>query len=120
MATFVIASWAIFWSGWDTLSLATLAIVLPSFGFLIVEWWRGQELQFWSGAWWLLHLGGLCLAAGLLGEGRPLQLSTFWQHVVVSVFALGVFPLAVRSRLEQVAPEGSRMMESIADSNGRR
>jgi len=51
VATFVIASWAIFWSSWDTLVLATLAIVGPSLVFLAVEWWRGQQVQFWKGAW---------------------------------------------------------------------
>jgi len=53
----------------------------------------------------------LCLAAVLVGDDRPLQLSTLWQHIVVGVFAVGALPVAVRSRLEQVAPQGRRMME---------
>jgi len=118
-ASFVIASWAVFWSGWETLRLATVAIVLPSLVFLAVERWRGQAVQFSAGAWWFVYLAGLCLAAGLLGEGRPLQLPTFWQQLIVAVFALGVFPLAVSSRLERVAPEGRRMMESSDASTDR-
>ena len=114
--SFVIASWAIFWSGFDTLIVATLAIIVPSLLFFVVEWLRGQPVQFWRGAWWLLYLGGLCLAAGLLAENRPLEISTLWQHVVIAVFAVGVFPLALCSRLEQIAPEGARMLEPDSEA----
>ena len=102
------------------IAVATLAIIVPSLVFFVVEWWRGQKVQFWNGAWWLLYLGGLCLATGLLAENRPLHLSTLWQHIVVGAFAVGVFPLAVRSRLDQIAPEGEQMLELDDASTGRR
>lgn len=114
VVSFVISSWAIFWSGWDTLLFATLAIVLPALVFLIIEWWCGRAVQFWGGAWWLVYLGGMCLIAGFFGDNRPLSLPVAWQLLAVGAFAAAVFPFAVSSRLERISPEGERMMESDA------
>ena len=109
--SFVIGSWAVFWSGWETLIVAVLAILIPSVLFLCVEWGRGRAVQFWGGTWWFVYLAGLCLAAGLFGDNRPFMLPFVWQMTVVGVFAVAIFPLAVRTRLERVAPEAEVAME---------
>ena len=111
VVSFVIGSWAVFWSGWETLMVAVLAILIPSVLFLCIEWSRGRAVQFWGGTWWFVYLGGLCLAAGLFGDNRPFMLPFVWQMTVVGVFAVAIFPLAVRTRLERVAPEAEVTME---------
>ena len=114
VVSFVMSSWAAFWNGWDTLLFAVLAIVLPSLIFLYVEWRRGRPVQFWSGAWWFAYLGGLCIVAGLFGDDRPFMLPLAWQLTVVGAFAVVIFPFAVRSRLDCVAPEAALMMDTDA------
>ena len=110
VVSFVISSWAVFWTGWDTLILAVLAVLVPGLVFLGVEWRRGRAVQFWGGAWWFVYLGGMCLMAGLFGDSRPFMLPLAWQLTVVGVFAVAIFPLALRSRLERIAPEAEVMM----------
>ncbi|MDG2334341.1 MAG: APC family permease [Myxococcota bacterium] len=112
VASFILASWAVFWSGWETLGLAALAIAVPSLGFVLIEGARGRAVQWRGGMWWFVYLGGLTLLSGLIGDGRPYAWPMQWQLLGVAVFALAVFPIAIRSRLKQVAPEATLMLAS--------
>jgi amino acid transporter len=100
--TFVLASWAILWCGWTSLRLAVPLVLLPGLLFLIVR--RGQDGDLGGGLWWFIHLAGLSLISWL-GEASPHPLvSPSQQLVLVALFALVVFPLAVRSRLRVPSP----------------
>ncbi len=110
VVSFVLASWAVFWSGWETLSLAALSIVVPSFVFLVIEWVRGKAIQWRGGLWWFVYVAGLTLLTGLIGDGRPCACAMQWQLLAVAAFALAVFPIAIRSRLKHVAPEATVML----------
>ena len=111
MASFVITSWAIFWSGWETLRLATLAILLPTLIFAAVETLRGRSLNLLGGIWWFIYLIGLCALSALIGDGRPYAASMSGQLLSVGLYALLIFPLAVRSRLPEVAPQAQSLMD---------
>ena len=65
---------------------------------------RGRDVELVGVLWWFLYLAGLSLIAWLgTPTARPL-LSPTQQLVVTALFALAVFPLAVRSRLPQPSP----------------
>ncbi|MDG2051110.1 MAG: APC family permease [Myxococcota bacterium] len=112
MASFVVTSWAIFWSGWTTLRLATLAILLPAVIFAIAEAARGRRVNAPGGVWWFVYLAGLCALSALIGDGRPYAASMSGQLLTVGLYALLVFPLAVRSRLPEASPQATRLMEN--------
>ena len=102
LLTFVLASWAILWCGWPSLRFAVPLVLVPALLFLILR--RGRDVELVGVLWWFLYLAGLSLIAWLgTPTTRPL-LSTSQQLVVTALFALAVFPLAVRSRLPQPSP----------------
>jgi len=96
--TFVAASWAVIWCGRSALEGAVLLVVLPSLLVGLLQIQRRQPLQAASGSWWFLYLGGLLLIAEVSQDG-PRQL------LLVALFALAVFPLAVRARLPRASVE---------------
>jgi amino acid transporter len=107
---FVLATWAIFWCGWSSLRFAVPLILVPSLIYSLVA--AGDSgLEWRSGIWWLPYLGGLCLASWLMGPGRPLSLGQGAQLLMLAVFALLVFPLAVRSCLAEVSPHAMVELE---------
>ena len=93
------------------LRLATLAILLPALIFATVETLRGRPLNALGGIWWFIYLIGLCALSALIGDGRPYAASMLGQLVSIGLYALLIFPLAVRSRLPQVDPQAQRFME---------
>jgi amino acid transporter len=102
--TFVLASWAILWCGWSSLRLAVPMVLAPALLFLIIR--RGRDAEIGGALWWFLYLAGLSLISWLgTSSARPL-LSPSQQLVVAAMFALAVFPLAVRSRLLLPSPHG--------------
>jgi hypothetical protein len=92
------------------LRFAVPLILVPSLIYSLVA--AGDSgLEWRSGIWWLPYLGGLCLASWLMGPGRPLSLGQGPQLLVLAVFALLVFPLAVRSCLAEVSPHAMVELE---------
>lgn len=95
----------VYWTGWSTNWKLFLAVLL---GYLFLVCYRAlakdksrlPSLQLRSGWWMLPWLGGLCLISllghyqdglGVLGFG--------WGELVVALFSLGIYALAVRVRL---------------------
>jgi len=102
--TFVAASWAVIWCGRSALEGAILLVVVPSLLFGLVQSRNQQPLHAGSGSWWFLYLGGLLLIAELSQDGAG-------QLVLVALFALAVFPIAVRTRLPRASAEAQVAME---------
>jgi hypothetical protein len=100
--TFVLASWAILWCGWSSLRLAVPLVLVPALLFLIIRRGRGAEIA--GALWWFLYLAGLSLISWLGTSSARALLSPSQQLVVAALFALAVFPLAVRSRLLLPSP----------------
>ena len=114
-AAFVLTTWAISWCGSRALQGAVLVALGPTLLFVLLEWVRARRLRAWprdgaagepagaapldlrAGLWWFPYLGGI-LAITLAVKSLGLQLG------LLSVWALGILPLAVRSRLPQVSP----------------
>ncbi|MCT0219670.1 APC family permease [Synechococcus sp. CS-1329] len=109
---FVLATWAISWCGTTSLRGAVLIVLLPAIGFVLLAL-RGRQhehhseavqthapLNLRQGLWWFLYLGGLVAITAW-----PLQLSA--ELILLGVWALLVFPLAVGSRLSAVSPWAS-------------
>lgn len=96
--TFVAASWAVIWCGRSALEGAVVLVVVPSLLFGLLQCRSRRPLQAASGCWSFLYLGGLLLIAELTQDG-PRQL------LLVTLFALVVFPLAVRARLPKASTE---------------
>jgi hypothetical protein len=73
-------------------------VVVPSLLFGLLQSRSQQTLHAGSGSWWFLYLGGLLLIAELSQGGAG-------QLVLVALFALAVFPIAVRARLPRASAE---------------
>lgn len=98
---FVAVSWAIVWCGWESLRLAVPLVLLPGLAFALLCHQQANQLT--GGAWWLPYLAGLALLAWLAEPTSPLPLAALPQLGAVGLFALALFPLAVRSRLAEAA-----------------
>ena len=102
--TFVAASWAVIWCGRSALEGAILLVVAPALLFGLLQNRNQRTLDAQSGWWWFLYLGGLLLIAECSKDG-PGQL------VLVALFALAVFPVAVRTRLPRASTEAQVAVE---------
>jgi amino acid transporter len=91
---FVLATWAISWCGTTALRGAVLVVLVPALGFLWLEQRRGRAHQAQAGLWWFLYLGGI---VAITAPSLPLG----WQLGSLALWALLVFPLAVRSAPSQ-------------------
>jgi len=108
-AAFVIANLIIYWSGWGTVWKLMVAVLL---GFVILAATYAlspadRRPSFdWRAAYWLLpYLAGLTVISFLGAKdfgGRGL-LTFGWDAVVVAVFSVAIFVLAIRTRLPDVA-----------------
>ena len=110
-ASFVAASWAVLWCGHSALEGAVALVVLPSLLFGLVQQRSGQQLDAAAGSWWFLYLGGLLLIAELSGRTGVLPGGEGGQLVLTALFALLIFPLAVRSRLPRTSEEAQVAVE---------
>lgn len=99
---FVLATWAIFWCGWDSLQVALPLILAPACIYLLAK--RRNEVEIKSAIWWFVYLIGIGCASYLFGADRLFPLSEAWQLFVLAAFGLSVFPWAVRTRLDQPSP----------------
>ena len=102
--TFVAASWAVIWCGRSALEGAILLVVAPALLFGLLQSRSQRTLNAKSGCWWFLYLGGLLCIAEFSKDG-PGQL------VLVALFALAVFPMAVRARLPRASAEAQVAVE---------
>jgi amino acid transporter len=100
--TFVLASWAIVWCGWPSLRLAVPLVLLPALLYVLLR--RGRNVELGGSLWWFVYLAGLSLLAWLGTPTAGPLLPPLPQLAVVALFALAVFPLAVRSRLQVPSP----------------
>ena len=110
-ASFVAASWAVLWCGHSALEGAVALVVLPSLLFGLVQQRSGHQLDAAAGSWWFLYLGGLLLIAELSGRTGVLPGGEGGQLVLTALFALLIFPLAVRSRLPRTSEEAQVAVE---------
>jgi amino acid transporter len=99
---FVVASWAIVWCGWSSLRLAVPLVLVPGLAFALLRHRESNQLA--GGAWWFPYLAGLALIAWTRDASAPLALGPGPQLLVSGLFALAIFPLAVRCRLAQASP----------------
>lgn len=77
-------------------------MLLPALLFVILR--RGRNVDLGGSLWWFVYLAGLSLIAWLgTPTARPF-LPPLHQLAVAALFALAVFPLAVRSRLLDPSP----------------
>lgn len=104
--TFVAASWAIIWCGQRALEGAIPLVVLPSLLFGLLQIQHQKQLDARSGIWWFLYLGGLLLIAELSKEGTG-------QLLIVAIFALAIFPVAVHTRLPRASTQNLDASDSI-------
>jgi hypothetical protein len=81
---FVLATWAIFWCGWDSLQVALPLILLPSTIYILAE--RCKKIEFGSGVWWFVYLLGIGLFSYLIGSSRIFILNPATQLALLSVF----------------------------------
>lgn len=90
-----------YWTGWETMS--KLAIVLTvGFGIFAVAYWRGSvklaQTELKSGLWMIPYLYGL-IAISYLGSFGGLQQIPFgWDFLVIGIFSIVIFYIAVQSR----------------------
>ena len=108
---FVAASWAVLWCGRDALEGAVVLVVGPALLFALLQRHHGRRLDGAEGCWWFAYLGGLLLIAELTGTNAPLPGGEPGQLLVAAVFALALFPVAVRSRLPRASDEAQVAME---------
>jgi amino acid transporter len=99
---FVLATWAIFWCGWDSLQVALPLILLPSTIYILAK--HCKKIEFRYGIWWFVYLLGIGLFSYLSFSNRISILHSVTQLAVLSIFALFIFQWAVRSRLKQPSP----------------
>ena len=104
---FVFASWATIWCGRPSVEGASAAILLPALVYLAVEWGRGRVggLGLRHGLWWLGYVVGLLILAEVVTPRSGTPFPIWAQLLLVGAFALGVFPIAVKSRLTRPSPD---------------
>jgi len=100
---FVLASWAIVWCGWSSLRLAVPLVLVPGLVFAALR--QQQPNQFAGGFWWFPYLAGLALIAWAADPSSGLALGAGRQLLVAGLFSLAIFPVAVGSRLAEVAAD---------------
>jgi amino acid transporter len=100
---FVITAYVIYWTGWDTNWKVFLLAVLGGAGMSLVSMARREPreaLRARQSAWFWIYLAGLAGLSYLGNYGNGLGLLSYGLDIVlITIFSLPVFWLAVRSRL---------------------
>ncbi len=124
---FLSANLIVYWSGWDTDWKLFVAVLLGYIVLAFHEWRYADDtppLEFRSGAWMLLWLGGLALVSWLGSYPDPAQhagnlglFSFGWAIVVLGAFSGFVMWVAMRLRLpdERVM---AHLGQPVADQDG--
>lgn len=100
---FVMATWAILWSGKTSAIWAVGSIMVPTTLFLILQWQHGRDLDLQNGLWWILYLGGLIVILCLTDKDGRYPMNIREQMILSALFALTIFPIAVASRLKMIS-----------------
>jgi amino acid transporter len=100
-AAFVISTLIVYWSGWDTIQRLGVCLLIGAGVLAVNVLRRGRaELDVTEALWLIPYLLGIGVVSYLGTFGGGIGLLAFgWDAVVVTVFALAAFALAVRSRL---------------------
>lgn len=102
---FIISNFITYWTGWKTLSMLlplVLAGIFVMFIFNRLQLGKKFPLHFKSGVWILVLVGGMYLLSHLGSFGGGKNILPFgWDLLVVGVFALVLFVLAVWSGLKE-------------------
>ncbi len=120
---FLAANLIVFWTGWDTNWKLFLAMVL---GYVVLglhyafsDRRKIPPLQFKSGWWMVLWLGGLAVLSLLsnYGEGAMGVLTFGWGELVCTVFTAIVFYVGIKTRLksEEVVANVENTKEASAE-----
>ncbi|MFC5061033.1 APC family permease [Actinomycetospora atypica] len=98
--SFVLATLFVYWSGFDDLRLA-LPLTLIGVPLFVLLWRTDRSTPLWPelrrGAWLVAHLVVLTVLSGLGSFDGLSVMAAPWDTLVVAVWALVVFPVAVRS-----------------------
>ncbi|MHC1561453.1 APC family permease [Actinomycetospora sp. C-140] len=102
--SFVLATLFIYWSGFEDLRLALPLTLLGVPLFVVL--WRSDRIgslvgELRRGAWLVVHLLVLTLLSGLGSFDGADLIPAPWDTLVVAVWALAVFPVAVRSGVRE-------------------
>jgi hypothetical protein len=99
-----------YWTGWDTVYKIAIAIVI-GFVFFSLAYWRGklatQNAGLKSALWLLPHLLGLALISYCGAFGGKGWIPFGWDFLVIGVFSLFMFSIAIRTRSTQTAEDFS-------------
>jgi amino acid transporter len=124
---FVVANLIIYWGGWDINQKVMPAVAVGFVILALTNWFAPPDQRpshDWRSAYWLVpYLGGLTLLSflGATDFGGRGLFSFGWDAVVVTVFSLVIYALAVRFRLsdteaERHIAEGSAQAEAEGES----
>ena len=114
-AAFVIATLIIYWSGWDTFVILAGCLLVGSILFLLRMYKAGMsEMDIKPAVWMVPYLSGLCLISYLGSFGGGLGVIPFgWDIVVVSVFSISIYWIAVKGCLSTAQYESYLAEEEI-------
>jgi len=106
-----------YWTGWETISKLSIALCI-GFVFFGLSYRRGQisidTKSFMAGVWIIPYLLGL-VAISYLGSFGGINIIPFgWDFVVIALFTLGIFYMAVRDRLALTSEEMAKFLGSEA------
>ncbi|WP_030801126.1 APC family permease [Streptomyces sp. NRRL S-337] len=123
--SFVVASLIIYWAGWTTLQRLGWAIIL---GYVLLGSyaWYATKKQLpnaprldWKAAQWLpVYLIGMGLIAWQGGFGGQGHIPLWWDMVLVTVFALGIYYWARSTAVSTEAIEQNIEEVAVVDEGG--
>ncbi len=104
-----------YWTGWETMS--KLAIVLTvGLAIFACAYWRGkikmERSELKSGLWMLPYLFGLIAISYLGSFGGQNQIPFGWDFLIIAVFSIIIFYLAVQSRAALTTEEVSEFLQA--------
>lgn len=90
-----------YWTGWETISKLAIALMI-GFVFFGISYIRGRIKinfkEFESGFWMIPYLFGLVILSYLGSFGGINFIPFGWDFIVIAIFTMGIFYMAVRSR----------------------
>lgn len=96
----------IYWTGWATLYKLAIAMGVGLLFFMLAclrGKVHGRAIGFKSGLWLFPYLGGLVLISYLGAFGGKQYIPFGWDFLVIGLFSLVIFYLAVKSRTTQLS-----------------
>ena len=114
-AAFVIATLIIYWSGWKTFIILAGCLVVGSLLFLVRMSKTGLgEMDLKQSFWMLPYLGGMAIISWMGSFGGGAGILPFgWDIVVISVFSVAIYWIAVKGCLSSEKYESYLAEEEI-------